>query len=101
MDKIKFGATINSYLELIRSYKNIEIALYGHEIREGQTEDNFNMIEEYLLEQYIGLPFLSDYVFDDVMDYMCQCEKGQKFTCDNLMKIVHQALDTEASDAIK
>ena len=101
MNKELFERAILGYISVRQQYYKIEEGLYGQIIDEGRFSDNLYLIEESLLESYIGPSFLSDYVQEACCNYINDCINNKEiFNINTLNALAGEALDEEAKETI-
>ena len=102
MDSYTFIKGIEGYIDVARTYHELEKALYGHVIDEGIMCDKLYTIEESLMAGYLQEYYHSTYVFEACCDYIDKCiDDKNHFDIETFNAIVTEALEAESQDALQ
>ena len=99
--RYSFEDAMNVFIDLQKTYDNLETALYGHSEGEGKTQDNLCYIEEYILKNYLGSKSDNYVVMEAALNYVNSCIYNNKiFRLNELNEEVTKALDYIAQESI-
>ena len=100
MDEYTFIKGIQAYINVAKTYYELEKALYGDINGEGKIFDELYSIVESLMSSYLGTYYYSVYVFESCYDYIDECIFNKhNFDIKVFNTIVSNSLDAEANEA--
>ena len=100
MDEYTFIKGMQGYINVAKTYYELEKALYGDIHGEGRIFDELYSIVESLMSSYLGIYYHNNYVFDNCYYYIDKCILNKhNFDIKVFNTIVSNSLDIEANEA--